>query len=911
MFDFARWFRKTFRIDTRFTPRSQPTGHRKNPLRLEQLEDRTVPTILFTPQYGAESVTNGGGPVLSNMPVYTIFWGSYWGTAAGSAQVSAIRNAALSIYDSPMYGLTKQYGTDGHVYLAAAYTVDTGSNPNPSGFSDSDLQNEVSRAIDTLGLPDSDQYSNTPLYMVFTGPGMTSSTYPNAGGYHSDTTFYHAPFDFDQAIYGWTGDFGSLDSTTTILSHETAEAMTDPLNPPGNGITVNAGPSFPGGGYGEIGDFEAQNYTYRLNGYQVQSLWSQSNQAFAVSDGNSQNFYVNNGQLTIDGDQFGSNYNDSITVGLNSSGGVLVNLNGEVASFDPGQISSIVVDGGGGADTININGTAAGVPVTIDGNGTDVITIGNGDLDSLKGAVTVHGGGDTVTVNDQNAPFTDTYTITNSTVSRPFFAGLTYSSIGSLTLNGESGGNVYNVNGTAAGTSYILNGGTGSDTFNIGTGNPVSLQGAMTVHGGGGRNTLSYSGYQGDVLVDLPLGTATGVAGGISNIQNIVGSQGNDILVGNGGNVLTGGTGRNLLIAGKTASTLVGNSGEDILVGGTTNYDTNVQSLDAIMAEWTRTDRPYAARVNDLLVGGGLNGSTLLNVAAFHSNGGGNTLTGGAGLDLFYGLLPKDSSKPDTTDWNAPQGEIFIDPNGINVGVRIDATMISAPSLLLDGKQTISDSAAQWVTLQPGTHVLSNPAGYGSVTFTVNNDGTVSYAPALQGILSGQGSNQLTVNGAAVTVNGSGLTMPGLLLDSQTSESKAFTAYVLPGAHAVIDPAGYGAVFFTVSNSGAVSVGTSSISYASGIASVSNGNQLTVNGAAVTVNATDLTVPSLLLDGQSNENASAPFTVHLLPGIHSLSDSSGSVTFTVNPDGTLSYPASEAAWLSLQGSMTLIVKALS
>jgi hypothetical protein len=36
-----------------------------------------------------------------------------------------------------------------------------------------------------------------------------------------------------------------------------------------------------------------------------------------------------------------------------------------------------------------------------------------------------------------------------------------------------------------------------------------------------------------------------------------------------------------------------------------------------------------------------------------------------------------------------------------------------------------------------------------------------------------------------------------------------------------------------------------------------------------------------------------------------------SVTFTFNPDGAISYPASEDNLLALQGSMSLIVKALS
>jgi hypothetical protein len=448
---------------------------------------------------------------------------------------------------------------------------------------------------------------------------------------------------------------------------------------------------------------------------------------------------------------------------------------------------------------------------------------GTSNLDALPSNLILHGAGsDSLIVNDrpnQNIfglyRTSPTFTITAAAVTRSnvvqsfsrfgfhtstYTTTIGYSGMSSLEIDGGSSGNAFNLN---------------------------SAPNNLTIHGGGGNNTLNYSGYNGDVLVDLPLGIATGVSGGISNIQNVVGSQGNSILVGNGGNVLNGGTGRNLLIAGETASTLVGNSGEDILVGGTTNYDTSVPALEALMAEWTRTDLPYAVRVQDLLTGGGFNGSTLLNVAEFHSNGGNNTLTGAAGLDLFYGLLPSDSSTPDKTDWDATQGEIFIDPNGVQVGIRIDATKLTAPTLLLDGTQTISDSAPQWLTLQPGTHLLEDATGYGSLYFTVNNDGTVSYDPALQGILSGQGSNQLTVNGATVTVD-----------------------------------------------------------------------------------ATALQDPNWTVDYRTNEQTTAPFTLYLLPGTHELSNSSGSVSFTVNPDGTLSYPSSEDALLSLEGSMILVVKAL-
>ncbi len=63
--------------------------------------------------------------------------------------------------------------------------------------------------------------------------------------------------------------------------------------------------------------------------------------------------------------------------------------------------------------------------------------------------------------------------------------------------------------------------------------------------------------------------------------------------------------------------------GEDILIGGTTSHSggtsatptaANVSALNAIMAEWKRTDLAYAARGGHLqAASGGLNGSTLLN----------------------------------------------------------------------------------------------------------------------------------------------------------------------------------------------------------------------------------------------------------------------------------------------------------
>jgi Ca2+-binding RTX toxin-like protein len=266
-------------------------------------------------------------------------------------------------------------------------------------------------------------------------------------------------------------------------------------------------------------------------------------------------------------------------------------------------------------------------------------------------------------------------------------------------LNGGSGNNTFFVTGTLATTPLTINGGTGnntlvgpdapntwtvtnpnagmlrgdalpspvtfsfmpnleggsdSDTFILNNG--VGVNG--TIDGGGGVNTLDYSAWTANVLVNLPLAVGTGAGGNIVNIQNIKGGSGGpagsyNILVGNGGNVLTGGNGRrNLLVAGPSASTLRGGNDDDILIGGTTQYDleAGLGSFIAIMNYWTGPDS-YAVRVSRLLTGMGV---PLLDATTVTGNGGGNVLLGGPGLDLFYGDLIND-----TYDWD-PMSETFV-----------------------------------------------------------------------------------------------------------------------------------------------------------------------------------------------------------------------------------------------------------
>jgi Ca2+-binding RTX toxin-like protein len=117
------------------------------------------------------------------------------------------------------------------------------------------------------------------------------------------------------------------------------------------------------------------------------------------------------------------------------------------------------------------------------------------------------------------------------------------------------------------------------------------------------------------------------------------GSTANNVLVGGAGtDTLQGGAGRDILLGGAGADTLHGNGGDDVIIGNITDYDSNLAALNALMAEWARTDADYNTRVNHLLgnTTGGNNGNVVLNLQTVHDDAAIDQLYGEAGLDLFF-----------------------------------------------------------------------------------------------------------------------------------------------------------------------------------------------------------------------------------------------------------------------------------
>jgi hypothetical protein len=363
------------------------------------------------------------------------------------------------------------------------------------------------------------------------------------------------------------------------------------------------------------------------------------------------------------------------------------------------------------SSTVNVLGTAAGSTTTVTTGGSDSLTVNVGNasnkLDDIRGPLIVSGGGGTnaLTLHDEGNPVTQTFTISAPSIARTGIAPINYAGIQNVVvqvgsspntrvklqstpagcalatvqpgppqsgfLSGPDVNTTWNITGSNTGTLSSsafggpvnfagfgsLFGGSANDTFIFANGASVS----GSIDGGAGTNALDYSAYSTSVIVNLQLGTATGVGSPIANIQNVSGGNGGavgtyNILVGNGRNVLIGGNGRrNLLIAGASASTLRGGDDDDILIAGTTVYDSDLTALQAIMAEWARTDEDYATRVANLTSGSGV---PLLDPTTVTGNGGGNTMIGKNGgateLNLFYGNLALD-----VYDWD-PATETFI-----------------------------------------------------------------------------------------------------------------------------------------------------------------------------------------------------------------------------------------------------------
>ncbi len=230
---------------------------------LLDLEDRTVPTVIVNPVFGAEPFLSDRQREMSNTNVALIFWGDFW-NGTNSAQSVAIQQAAQKVLDSGYLGLLTQYRSDEHANLGMTWLNQHvqsvwGTVTVPTGhFSAYGIYGVVNTALyNTFGVYGGP--SNT-IYAVVTPPGVADDT-PTDAGFNSDSTMWIGVNVRSQA--NSVSIPAMQDSFSWTFGHEVAETMSDPSPLFGaihNGVNFAPGNLFLDDLGHQIGDNEGNSY---------------------------------------------------------------------------------------------------------------------------------------------------------------------------------------------------------------------------------------------------------------------------------------------------------------------------------------------------------------------------------------------------------------------------------------------------------------------------------------------------------------------------------------------------------------------------------------------------------------------------------------------------------------------------
>jgi hypothetical protein len=284
-------------------------------------------------------------------------------------------------------------------------------------------------------------------------------------------------------------------------------------------------------------------------------------------------------------------------------------------------------------NTINVQSIGS-ISATVAAGTGDAVNVGQtGTMSYISGTLSIGGPGPKQVTLDDSA---DTQTGRHVTLGSDPASGWGVSGLSAGKIYVSTGSNI-KVLGGPVDKVFLIHDFTNAPSINLVAEPATSTRTNQ-------HNKLDYSAYTGTVQVILPLGMATGFAH-VSGIQDVTGGQGNSLIVGSGNpGVLVGGTGRNVLIGEAGGGTLDGSrsTGDNILIGGTTIYDTSLAALDAIFAEWTRTDlsptTSYHIRFSDLSNGLMVNGQlVVLNNTTVHGDNGPDTLIGSIQTDPTTG----------------------------------------------------------------------------------------------------------------------------------------------------------------------------------------------------------------------------------------------------------------------------------
>ena len=208
-----------------------------------------------------------GGPLLTHVQVYNIFWGKKWSAGPGAGIATKLNDFYKAILVSPLIDQLAEYSVPsqaiGHGSLIGAKVIT--ANAPVGRVTDTTVRTQLTAWISAHTVP-----ANTPntLYFIYLDPGIVSimggsKSCSSYCGYHDAVgKVYYAVMPYPSCA-GCLGGLAAFDALTGTSSHELCEAITDPV--PGAGWYDNHN--------GEIGDICAWSFK-KVAGYTVQLEWS-------------------------------------------------------------------------------------------------------------------------------------------------------------------------------------------------------------------------------------------------------------------------------------------------------------------------------------------------------------------------------------------------------------------------------------------------------------------------------------------------------------------------------------------------------------------------------------------------------------------------------------------------------------
>jgi Ca2+-binding RTX toxin-like protein len=349
------------------------------------------------------------------------------------------------------------------------------------------------------------------------------------------------------------------------------------------------------------------------------------------------------------------------------------------------SVGSDEFDGGDGSDTLDYSGLTGvtGVAVTLNGQSTVNVTVTGGDNDTVTNVENVIGstgdddlGGDLYNNRFEGLAGSDNFTASAGTDT--YLGGdgsdtLDYSTFfaaGAINvqLQGASNSTVF----VAGSGNDTIDGGAGTDTISGGEGNDTIMAsaGADVTDGGDGVDTVDFSGLGGGQSIDVILQGATvstvTVANGddqsISNVENIVGTAGDDQITGNEeANIIQSLAGDDMLGASAGADTLDGGAGSDTLdysgVAGIQSINVTLDDNNVTTVQIVGGANDDISNIENII---GTTGNDVI-IGDFQDN----HLQGRAGDDLLIGsagsdILDGGDGLSDTVDYSAATNDVNI-----------------------------------------------------------------------------------------------------------------------------------------------------------------------------------------------------------------------------------------------------------